>query len=137
MNLLLLIPILIYILSVIGASEHNRLLYSKGGLKHKFKMPILDKISVYIPIINTLITSDLIFGKTKYKKKVYTVLILIMISLATFSQPIPDSHVNNGNHYGNGHHRHDGDGAPLDGGLSILIGASAIYGYKIIKNKKK
>ena len=126
----------IYILSIIGAYEHNRLLYSKGGLKYRFKRHIFDDISIYMPIINTFIASDLVLGKTKYKKRAYSVLILLILSLSAFSQPIPDSHVNNGNHYGNSHHHH-GDGAPLDGGLSILLGVSAIYGYKIIRNTKK
>ena len=136
MNLLLiLLPILIYLISIIGAHQHNARLYSRGGLKYKFKKTLLDKVSIYLPIINTLIWSDLLLGKTTYMKKIYMVFLISILSLSGISQPIPG--VNNNGHSNNGHHHHHEDGAPLNGGLSILIGLSAIYGYKVTRKNNK
>jgi hypothetical protein len=65
------------------------------------------------------------------KKLILTVIIAIS-SITIFAQPLPPTGANHGNH-GN----QPGNGAPLDGGLSVLILLGAAYGGKKMYSFKK
>ena len=64
------------------------------------------------------------------KAKNYIVLLFVLLSFNTFSQPLPPG-------YPNGHgqtNNQPGGGAPIDGGLSILLLMGAAYGAKKVYN---
>lgn len=56
-------------------------------------------------------------------KKIILTIAIVLGSLAGFSQPVPPP----GSHGQNGNQNPAGGGAPIDGGLSILLAMGAIY----------
>jgi len=66
------------------------------------------------------------------KKLILTVIIAIS-SITLFAQPVPPT----GAGHGSGGHQGGGPGAPLDGGLSILILLGAVYCGKKVYSLKK
>ena len=56
-------------------------------------------------------------------KKIILTIAIVLGSLAGFSQPVPPP----GSHGQTGNQNPAGGGAPIDGGLSILLAMGAIY----------
>jgi len=67
-------------------------------------------------------------------KKIILSAFLISVGFGLFAQPIPPP---SGNNAASGHGLNGNQGAPIDGGLSILLIISAIYGSKKAYQFKK
>lgn len=64
-------------------------------------------------------------------KKIIIIIVLALAPVIIYAQPLPPAYGQNGN-------QQPGGGAPIDGGLSILLLMGAAYGakkvYKLIKD---